>query len=240
MSLPAQLIKLARQLYWRYSPGGRRITAGFGIALAMMAGLSVISYQNATRLTEDNQQVEQAYEVLNLLNEIEAGLVDAESARRGYFLFEDPLERTRYRLAVQSLQPKITSLKSALIQSETLQAEPLEQLIAQWLSLFQQSIDAFEQQKIEPSINDPLIIKTRETRRAVYQMLETLRTEEQRSMQMQRAQAQSTLRSRLQIEALGNILTFFILLGVYIILRRQNSAAKTPKPASARWHTKTN
>jgi signal transduction histidine kinase len=48
-----------------------------------------------------------------------------------------------------------------------------------------------------------------------------LRSGKQRSMQQQRTQAQSTLRSRLQIEALGNILTFFILLGVYVILRRQ-------------------
>ena len=222
MSLLAQVKKLASLLYWRYSPGGKRITAGYGLALALMAGLSVVSYQNATQLTEDYSQVEQAYETLSLLNEIQANLVDAESARRGYFLFDDASEQRRYAFAVQVLQPKIASLKVALINpADRQKLEQLDLLIKQQLSLFQQSIKAFEERQIEPSLENPLIVKTRQTRQAVHQLLEELQLQEKQLMQVQRAEAQVTLRSRLLIECLGNVLTFCILLGVYIMLRRQ-------------------
>lgn len=222
MSLLAQVKKLASRLYWRYSPGSKRITAGYGLALALMAGLSIVSYQNATQLTEDNSQVEQANETLDLLNAIEANLGDAESARQGYFLFSDASERKRYSLAVQALPPKIANLKVYFTNSESRQKlEQLDLLIRQQLSLFQRSIEAFEQRQIEPSLENPLIVKTRQTRQAVHQLLEELRLQEEQSMQVQRAKAQVTLRSRLLIEWLGNALTFFILLGVYLILRRQ-------------------
>jgi signal transduction histidine kinase len=222
MLLLAQVKKLALTLYRRYSPGGKRVTAGFSLALALIAGLSVVSYQNATQLTEDNNQVEQAYEILSLLNEIEANLVGAEAARRGYFLFGDATERKRYNQAVQALQPKVSSLKIAVTYSESRQkVEQLDRLILQQLRLFQQSIEAFEQQQIELSSEHPLIVKTRQTRQAVYQLLGELRVREKQLMQIQQAEVQATLRSRLLIEWLGNALTFFILLGVYVLLLRQ-------------------
>jgi signal transduction histidine kinase len=222
MPLLAQVKKLALMLRWRYAPGGNRITAGYSLALALMAGLSVVSYQNATQLTENNSQIEQAYETLGLLNEIEANLVDAESARRGYFLFGDATERKRYTLAVQALPPRIASLRVALTDPQSRQKlEQLDQLTRQQLSLFQESIAAFEQRQIEPSLENPLIAKTRQTRQAVHQLLGELRLQEQQLMQVQRTEAQATLRSRLLIEWLGNVLIFLILLGVYVILRRQ-------------------
>ena len=222
MPLLAQVKKLALRLYWKYSPGGTRITAGYSLALALMAGLSVVSYQNATQLTENNSQVEQAYDVLSLLNEIEANLVNVESARRGYFLFGDATERKRYTLAVQALPPRIANLKVALTDLESRQKlEQLDLLIREQLILFQQSIEAFEQRQIEPSSDNPLIAKTRQSRQAVHQLLEELRVQEKHLMQVQRTESQVSLRSRLLIEWLATALTFFILLGVYIILHRQ-------------------
>jgi signal transduction histidine kinase len=236
----AQIKTLASRLYWKYSPGGKRVTVGFGLALLLMAGLSVVSFQNARQLTQNNSQAEQGYAVLKLLNEIEAGLVDAESARRGYFLFKDTVERTRYQLAVQALRPKIARLKQVLTQPERQQnVERLEQQIDRWLNLFQQSIEAFDRQQIELSLDHPLLIETRQARKSVYALLEKLQEQEQRSMQIQRADAQSTLRSRLQIEWLGNVLTFFILLGIYFILRRQKFRRETAE-AQQRWMAQQN
>jgi signal transduction histidine kinase len=218
----ARLKNIARSLYWRYAPGGKRITAGFGLALALMAGLSIVSYQNATQLTEDHRQVEQAYEILSLLNGVETDLVDAESARRGYFLFKDAEERKRYSLSVQALQLKLSSLKLVLRYPDSRpKIEQLDRLISQQIQLFQQSIATFDQRQIEPSSQDLLIIKTRQTRRMVHQLLGELQGQEKLLVDTQRSKAQSSLRSRLMIESLGNVLTFCILLGIYVILRRQ-------------------
>lgn len=228
MSFLAKAKKLVLVFYRKYSPGGKRVTAGFSLSLALMAGLSVVSYQNATQLTEDNNQVEQAYEILSLLNEVEVNLVDAEAARRGYFLFGDAAERNRYAQAVQTLQLKVSSLKVALTHAESRQkVEQLDRLIGQQLSLFQRSMTAFEQQQIELSSEQPLIVKIRQTRQAIYQLLGELRVGERRLMRVQQAESQTILRSRLLIEGLANTLTFFILLGVYAILRRQKIRRET-------------
>ncbi|MBW4516005.1 MAG: CHASE3 domain-containing protein [Timaviella obliquedivisa GSE-PSE-MK23-08B] len=228
MSLFAQAKRLASQIYWKYSLDGKKTTIGYSLALALMGGLSMVSYQNATQLTEDNSQVEQAYVTLRLLDAVEANLVDAESARRGYFLFGDATERKRYILAVQALQPRIASLKIALTEPEDRQKlDLLNLLIKQQLSLFQQSIEAFEQRQIEPSSENPLIVKSRQTRQSINQLLEKLRLEKEQSMQVQRTEAQLSLRSRLLIEWLGNALTFLILLGIYIILLRQKFRRET-------------
>ncbi|NJR40097.1 MAG: hypothetical protein HC781_16330 [Leptolyngbyaceae cyanobacterium CSU_1_4] len=222
MPLLTQVRTLASLISRKYSPGGKRITAAYGLALSLMAGLNMVSYQNATQLTENNSQVEQAYKALDLLNEIETNLLDAELARRGYFLLGDAAERARYTLAVEALSSKVTNLKVALSDPESRKKlEPLNVLIKQQLSLLQRSIEAFEQRQIQPSLENSLIVKTQQNRYAIHQLLEQLRVQEQRLIQVQQTETQGTLRSRLRIEWLGNTLTFFILLGVYLILCRQ-------------------
>jgi signal transduction histidine kinase len=202
--------------------------------------LSIVSFQNATQLTQNNSQVEQGYVVLNLLNDIETSLLDAESARQGYFLSKDPVERTRCQNAIPVLRSKIVGLKQAPAQSETRQTiGQLDQQVDRWLAVFQQSIEAFDRQQIELPSDHPLPIEMRQARQSIDQLLEELHLQQQRSMQIQRAEAQSTLRSRLQIEGLGNVLTFFILLGVYFILRRQKFRRQTAE-AGQRWMAQQN
>jgi signal transduction histidine kinase len=221
MSFSTRFKDLARSLYWQYAPGSKRVTAGFILALTLMGCLSTISYQNATQLSEDNAQVNQAYQSLDLLNGIATDLIDAESARRGYFLFQDAAERQRYTAAVQALQLKLSNLQ-AVLGSENRQAiASLERLLKQQLEFFNQSIDAFDQRQIELSSEEPLLQKTRQTRQALNQQFAALRTQTQQVIQAQRTVRQSNLRSRLFIEWLGNVLSFFILLGVYILLRHQ-------------------
>jgi signal transduction histidine kinase len=222
MSFLTRLKDLAQSLYWRYAPGSKRVTAGFILALTLMGGLSLISYQNATQLSEDNAQVNQAYQSLDLLNGIAIDLMDAESARRGYFLFQDAAERQRYTAAVQALRLKLSSLQALLDRSGNRQTiAPLERLLKQQLDFFNQSIDAFDQRQIELSREEPLLQKTRQTRQALNQQFTELRAQIQQVIQAQRAVGQNNLRSRLFIEWLGNVLSFFILLGVYVLLRHQ-------------------
>jgi signal transduction histidine kinase len=222
MPFSPHLKAFARSLYWRFAPGSKRVTAGFILALSLMAGLSIVSYQNATRLTEDSTQVDQAYKTLDLLNSIAANLTDAESARRGYFLFQDPAERQRYAQAVRSLRLQLADLQSVLSPAKNDQTfAALERLITQQLDLFQQSIAAFEQRQTELSAEDPLLLKTRQNRQALNQQFAALRAQKQQLIQKQRTVGQKNLRSRLFIEWIANVLTFFILLGVYILLRHQ-------------------
>lgn len=209
-------------IYRSFSIGGKRSTAGYLIALVLIIGVSVISYQNAVQLTQNAKQLGQTQIVLKDLNNISEALKDADYGRRGYYLYQDATELEIYQTAVQTLKldqdepPR--SLSNFLTQQ---QHERLEQLIAQRLELMQQSIAQFQQTKVLPAAQDPLYIQIRQNRQELHQLISTLQAEAEDTLQVQFQQSQATLQSRMRIETLGTFSILLILLGVYILLYRQ-------------------
>ena len=83
-----------------WSIENKLIAAGFSVALCLTGFASLISYQNTTELIASATLVERAHKILSNLNDIMAILLDAESGRRGYLLFEDTAELQRDRKSV--------------------------------------------------------------------------------------------------------------------------------------------
>jgi signal transduction histidine kinase len=210
------------QIYWKISLGGRSITLGFMVAIATITGVSMVSFQNATELTEDAAHIQETYENLSLLNDISTLLIDAESARRGYFLFNRPTELQRYQAAAQDIQPKLSKLQQALDdpQSQTYMQQ-FRALTERRLQLFQQSIDAYKQYPIEFTDENPLFQETSGNWQQFQQLITAFQNYEKQRLQRQLAGSQQTLRSRIRLELIGSLLTLIILLAMYFILRRQ-------------------
>jgi methyl-accepting chemotaxis protein len=70
---------------------GRRIAAGYGMAILIMAVIGGVAYQTTVQLVENTAWVNHTYEVLAEADSLITALVEAESAIRGYVLTgEDP------------------------------------------------------------------------------------------------------------------------------------------------------
>lgn len=199
-------------------------TAGsLGLALCLLSAVSIISYQNARQLSASAQRIRQTHYILNSLTGISATLIDAESGRRGYILFNDPEELERYDRAVIGLTREIASLRRSLVnlplQQQRLDA--LEVLVVERLNLFQQSIDRYKQAPAKFTTVDPLFIKINRNRDKIRNQIANLYAEEEKFLQAEVSQSQVDLEFRIILEFLGTFITFAVLLGVYTVLFKQ-------------------
>jgi len=196
---------------------------GFALVLMLMGTLSVTSHQNAAQLVESANQVRQTNELLDVLTDISAALTEAESRRWGYILFGDHKELDQYHAAVKSLDGIFDKLRQPLadtpIQKQRL--DQLEDLIAERVSLFQKSIEAYQGRQSQIVSTDPLIKRTKENLDEIRKIISELETKEEELLELQVEEAQANLQMRLLIEPVGTVLTFGILLSVFVILYRQ-------------------
>ncbi len=65
---------------------GTKLYAGFGLALVVMAVLSVVAFNNISSLTSTSAAVSHTHEVLESLTSIVSQLKDAETGQRGYVI----------------------------------------------------------------------------------------------------------------------------------------------------------
>src|SRR5206468_10622434 len=65
---------------------GKKIAAGFGLALTMLVLVGVVSYRNTVELIDTSQWVAHTHTVLERLETVRALLQDVENGARGYVI----------------------------------------------------------------------------------------------------------------------------------------------------------
>jgi methyl-accepting chemotaxis protein len=70
---------------WRWTIG-RRLVAGYAVALVLMSVIGVVSFANTQTLVANSEWVDHTHEVLNETDAILSSLKDAETGQRGYLI----------------------------------------------------------------------------------------------------------------------------------------------------------
>lgn len=221
--LPPRLLKV----YQTISLGGKRVTAGYGLSLLMLATLSVVSYLNAVRLNASAERIRHLQTALTTLNQVTTLLAEADYSRRGYYLYRDQTELEGYQSAVAGLEPALNELDQALaaFPAQAQHLVQLKQLTGVHLHLTQQSVEQFQQTTVLPSAQNSLIAQVRQNQRQIQQLVQPLRTELETELQtlsdLSDTGLRKGLKTRIRIEAIGTLFTFLISLLVYLLLCRQ-------------------
>lgn len=217
--LPPKLLKA----YQRISLGGKRVTAGYGLALILLGWMSIKSYQNAIQLATNMVQVRQTQFLVKDLSNLSEILIEADYYRKSYYLYDNAGELDRYQAAIQQIEPILVKIRRAAGDepSQKGQMAQLNQLIEQRIVLSQQSVEQFQQSKVLPTLQDTTITKLRQNQQDLHQWIETWQAEAEQILHHQIRQLQRTLQSRMMIETAGTVFTFIILLVVYRMLYRQ-------------------
>ena len=84
------------------SSTARKVSAGFAVALACLAVVSVASWLSISQMKEDARWVEHTHEALECLDTLLSIIIAAETAERGYVITDDRDYLERYRRAVQA------------------------------------------------------------------------------------------------------------------------------------------
>ena len=74
----------------KWKIGNRLVFGGFVIATGILVFVGWQSYQNTARFAEASEWRKHTYEVLGILDQTVARLVDAETGQRGYVITGDP------------------------------------------------------------------------------------------------------------------------------------------------------
>jgi signal transduction histidine kinase len=207
----------------QWSSEGKWIIGGFALIMTLLGIVSTSSYQNSQKLVESANQVQQANDNLDNLTDISAMLAEAESRLWGYILFDQSEDLQRHTLAIQKLSPILAELNQFLSNTPIQKQRfiQLEKLIYTQINLFQQSIDLYQNQKLEEISANPLVTQAQDNLNIIRQLISELEAEEEELLEIYVTQAESNLRFRLFIEPVSTFLTFAILAGVFVILYRQ-------------------
>jgi signal transduction histidine kinase len=222
--------KLLSKLPIRWKPSGKWMTKKFTplLILLLIGTVSFASYQNALQLAKSTAKVQQTNAVLKDLTEISSILTEVEAGRRGYILFGDREELSRYQNAGKNLQAQLDRLQSTL--SDTPQQQErlntLESSISQRLELFKNSIESYSSVRKAPQIlpiaKDPYTAQIDLNRQKIRQIIAELVTEEEALLGRQVEESQRTFQFRILLEILGTMLAFAALFIVYGLLFQQS------------------
>lgn len=207
----------------KWSFEGKWIARGFCFAVLLMCIVSIISYQNTINLIESSNKVKHTHEVLKNLIDVFATLTDAESGRRGYFLYRDEEELKRYNIAIQSIAPKIEMLRQLIGYNPNQQRQLLilESLIAQRLALFKQSIDLVHKSKSAISYQDTVFSQSNSKGDEIRKIIAQMQSEEEQLLKIRIGQSQSSIYYTNLIKIICTFLCFGIVFGLYALLHRQ-------------------
>lgn len=206
----------------RWSLEKKWTAAAFGLVMMLMGGISLISYQNASRLAESADKVRQTHEVLETLIGILSAMNESEAGRRGYILYNDQAELKRYNLAIQFLEPQLERLQKLTIDNVTQQQKllKLKALINHRLTLGRQSIN-LHQQNPSQTVQGKITALSTRNRQEIYYLVSAMKQQEEQALERWVSQSQSSIRLRMSLEFLGTFLTFLILFSIFALLYNQ-------------------
>ena len=101
---------------------GKRITIGFGLAIALLLLLAFASYRSTKNLQDLAELRQRSYKVLLKLDELRILLVDAETSQRGYVLVGEDGYLEPYRNATRGLEQTLRDLRTLTAESPSTQA----------------------------------------------------------------------------------------------------------------------
>lgn len=139
---PVPDVAKGRKKAWRWTIG-RRVVAGYVVALALMVGIGVVSFVNTQTLVTNSGWVEHTHEVLDETDAILSSLKDAETGQRGYVITGVDSYLEPYTQGQVSVLEHLETARSLTSDNATQQDRlaQLEPLIAAKFEEMQQTID---------------------------------------------------------------------------------------------------
>jgi hypothetical protein len=202
-----------------------KVTAGFGLAALILAGIAYSAHRAASRLPQINREVTQLleeHEVLEkLLREVEA----AEVHKRSYLLTGNASFLRSYQTSTDSLFALLDRLQefAALDPLQQEHLSRLELLLAPWLKLNHDLIELRKQGELS-AVQEALQSQEEEKlRQRIVDVVASLQEEDHRRLQQSSDQFQLAWSGTNAILLAGLTFTYCILAAVYSLIRRESA-----------------
>jgi methyl-accepting chemotaxis protein len=122
---------------------GAKISSGFGLGLALLVVLGVLSYRNSSELIRSAEQRRHSYDVISDLDRVLQELFDAQSGQRGFIITGEEGYLKPYESGITALEATLKDLRelTASDQAQQKRFVALEPLVAERLERLKATID---------------------------------------------------------------------------------------------------
>jgi methyl-accepting chemotaxis protein len=130
---------------------GRKIAAGFALALILLLTIGTVSYSSLTTLTDTSERVTHSHEVLQHISEVLSAMTDAETGQRGYIITGNESFLEPYNTGSRDAPLAIRALRQITAKDPNQQkrVDAAEQLIAAKLSVLTENLTLRRQGQTE-------------------------------------------------------------------------------------------
>jgi signal transduction histidine kinase len=183
---------------------------GFGLALAVLAGIALLSYHNAQSVAEAAEGRQRALVRLDQLQEFLAAAMDVETGERGYVVTGDPVFLEPYHSGIERLGPELQRLSAALANDPRQQSalKALQETVPQ-LVRHDGQVVAFKASKDDGAAQRAVATgRGKQIMDHIRQLIAVLRAEEREQLQQREQQFQTGLGWSMLIIVAGSLVGF--------------------------------
>ena len=195
---------------------------GFVLALAILLSIGVFSYRSNRSLVENQDAIFRGQAVLTGLNELMVEILEAESAARGFLIAGEKYFQDPYYLTSQ-VDATVARLRTLLSDSpnQRQQLESLNGLVAEKLAFHRGMIELRRNSGEQAALELFLTGKGHVLRDEIQNRVDAMGDEEERILRDRTAAARSGSKRSILTLVSGSVLSFGILLFVYLNLDRE-------------------
>ncbi|MEW6127409.1 MAG: CHASE3 domain-containing protein, partial [Acidobacteriota bacterium] len=203
---------------------GAKIGAGFALALLIMIIIGAVSYQSASRMRADAEEVERTNKVFARLEKLYSTLPDAESGARGYVITGEDSYLDSYRLGIATLEQVLPELRQLIADpNQARRLNDLEPLIKEKFAFMKEIVDTRKEKGFTPAVQLVATGKGKHLMDEVRNRIAEISNEENTLMTRRSSESKASA-DRTKSIILYGVLAAFILLGVTAFLVTRNIA----------------
>lgn len=201
---------------------GRRIAAGFALALLLILGMGLLAYRSTNLIVQSSGWVAHTYRVIALLSDIDGRLTDAESGNRGFALTGSPTFLPALPKAEAELPPLFAELRTELAENpeQLARLDALQAAADARLAFSRQVIEAREKSGLEAAAR---LVATGEGRRrmdTVRRLLGEMARDEQALLRTRDAAVAAAVRAARSTTIVGVLVAAALILAAGALITR--------------------
>ena len=228
LSTPPQPAKRSVLTWFRELTIERRILAGFSLVFIGILIIGAVSYRNTTILIENSRLDTRSHDLLQLLNNVDAAMDEAENNHRRYLVTGEVVYLQSFRSLAEQKPTYLKYLKD-LTAGSPVQEERVEQLrklIEQQISAETGAIAKRDGGGFEAVRRIALEGVAKRELAAIHRIIAEMESDEHQSLRRRLGESTLSTTNTIVLLALGALLQLVLLASVYYLIRHDITARK--------------
>lgn len=202
---------------------GTKIAIGYGVALAILLIIGVVSYRSTNELIESSSLRQQSYLVLGRLENVTSLMKDAQRGERGYIITGEERFLEPYNASLEKIRKEFKELQKMTVDNPRQQQSLviLDPLIENELAELKKVIDIRREKGLEAAAQE---VKTGQGKKAmddIQRVIKEMVDEENQLLKQRREATEANARNTIITIVLG-IIGAFVILGLVGFLITRN------------------